>query len=218
MAYPIMPTMPLSMASGLKKSPNFNTVKQKAAAGLTSAIALKPYPTWDFEFGLDHITGRESLASSVVAQFFGTYMATAGGAGLFLFTDPQDNTATGAQFGTGNGSTTTFQLSRNIYGFVDVIQNLNGSASIYVGGALTTPASISATGVVTFTSAPANNAVLTWTGNFYYLCRFAEDTVDSTRSFTINNGIDQWMIQGVKFSSEFAATTTYGTIASAGGV
>jgi uncharacterized protein (TIGR02217 family) len=182
---------------------------------------MRRYPTWDFEWSLDHVVGRELLATSVVAQFLGTYMATAGGAGLFLFTDPVDNAVTGAQFGIGDGTSTKFQLSRNIFGAVDIIQNLNetgGAPQIYVGGTLTTPASISSTGVVTFSSAPANDAVLTWTGQYYFACRFTEDTIDSTRSFSINNGLDHWMIQGVKFSSEFLPTTTYGNIAAPGGV
>jgi uncharacterized protein (TIGR02217 family) len=217
-AYPIMPTMPLSMAAGLTKSPNFNTVRQSGSAGVNSGIALKPYPTWDFEFSLDNVTGHEHTASSVVAQFFGTFMATAGGAGLFLFTDPQDNSVTGAQFGTGDGTTTKFQLSRNIYGAVDIIQSTDGTPTIYIGGTVTAPSDISATGVITFESAPPADSVLTWTGGFRYLCRFSEDTIDATRSFTINNGIDQWMFQGIKFSSEFAPSSTYGAIAAPGGL
>lgn len=213
-----MPTMPLSMAAGLKKSPNFNTLRQKGPAGINAGIALKPYPTWDFEFSLDHVTGHEHTASSVVAQFLGTFMATAGGANLFLFTDPQDCSVTGAQFGTGDGSSKSFQLSRNIFGYPDIIQNTNGTPTIYVGGTLTAPASINGTGVVTFNSAPGAGAALTWTGSFRFLCRFAEDTIDSARSFTINNGIDQWMIQGVKFSSEFVpGVQTFGKIATPGG-
>lgn len=212
-----MPVMPLSMASGLKKSPNFNTVRQKGSAGINSGIALKPYPTWDFEFSLENITGHEQEASSVVAQFFGTFMATAGGAGLFLFTDPQDNSVTGAQFGKGDGNTKAFQLSRNIYGYPDIVQNTNGTPTIYVGGTVTAPASISATGVVTFAAAPPLDSVLTWTGSFKYLCRFSEDTIDATRVFTINDGLDHWTFQAIKFSSEFAPTSTYGAIAAPGG-
>jgi hypothetical protein len=215
-----MPTMPLSMASGLKKTPVFNTVRQKTAAGITNAIALQPYPVWQFEFGLDHVTGHEHTAASVVAQFLGTFMATAGGANPFLFTDPQDNSVVGAQFGTGqtNGSNTAFQLSRNINGQPDIIQNLNGSPTIYVNGTINANWSISSTGVVMFPAAPANNVTLTWTGSFYYLCRFSEDTIDAVRSYTINSGVDQWMFQGIKFTSEFVAGTTYGAIANAGGV
>jgi hypothetical protein len=219
MSYVIMPPMPISMASGLKKSPNFNSLRQKGPAGVNAGVALKPYATWDFEFSCDHIKGHEQAAASVVAQMLGTFMATAGGANPFLFTDAQDNTVTGAQFGVGDGIHTKFQLSRNIFGYPDIIQNTKGTPSIYVSGTLTGPASISNTSVITFTSAPASGAILTWSGSFYYLCRFAEDTLDSTRSFTINSGIDQWMFGGVKFSSEFAPNaTTYGIIASPGGV
>ena len=77
---------------------------------------------------------------------------------------------------------------------------------------------MSVTGVVTFSTPPAVGAVLTWTGSFYYLCRFSEDTLDSTRSFSINNGLDQWMIQGVKFQSEFVMGAVNGAIAEPGGI
>ena len=36
---------------------------------------------------------------------------------------------------------------------------------------------IGATGIVTFVSAPAAAAALTWTGSFYYRCRFDADTM-----------------------------------------
>jgi uncharacterized protein (TIGR02217 family) len=216
--------MRISMASGLRKTPNFNTVKQVTGVGITAAIARQPFPTWQFEFSMDSIVGRELLPTSPVAMFVGTYMATAGGAGLFLFADPVDNAVTGAQFGIGDGTSTKFQLSRNIYGAVDIIQNLNGAAVIYVDGTDTTLSSppdgvtISSTGVVTFSSAPANAAVLTWTGQFYFLCRFSEDTIDAVRSYSINNGLDHWNIVSIKFESEFSFTTDYGNIAAPGGV
>lgn len=216
MSYPVMPPMPMSMSSGLKKTPRFNTLKQKTVAGLTSAVALMPYPVWDFEFSMDNILGSERLG--VVSQFFGTYLAACGGANLFLFTDPQDCTVNVSQFGTGDGTTVSFQLSRNVHGSVDIIQSVNGTPKIYIAGTLTTPTSISNTGVVTFATPPALNAALTWSGGFYYACRFAEDSIDSTRSYTVNNGIDQWMFGGIKFSSEFVPTSTYGKIAAPGGV
>jgi uncharacterized protein (TIGR02217 family) len=219
MSYVTMPAMPMSMAKGLKKNPNFNTVFQPVAAGRGNAsIGLKPYPTWDFEFDMDRITGNEALTSSTVASFLGTQMACQGRNNLFLFTDPQDNTVAYAGSGmlnvttgaaapmgiTGDGSSTQFQLARSIGGVAwDVIQNLNGSVTVKVNGTVTTPSSVSSTGVVTFSSAPANSATLTWTGNFYFLCRFSEDTVDATRSFTVNSGTDQWDFSSIKFSSEF---------------
>jgi uncharacterized protein (TIGR02217 family) len=145
-------------------------------------------------------------------------MQTQGSAGLFLFTDPQDNTVTqstgimlnvtagaGTPMGqTGDGASTKFQLARLIGGSgVDVIQNLNGSITVKVNGSTVVPASVSSTGVVTFTAAPASFANLTWSGSFYFLCRLDADTLDSTRSFTTNSGIDQWDFASIKFSSEF---------------
>lgn len=100
MSYPIMTTLPHSMAKGLKKSPVFNTVKQKVAAGRgNSSVSLKPYPTWSFEFDMDSIQGNEASASSTVALFLGTFMACNGSNGLFLFTDPQDHSVATASSG-----------------------------------------------------------------------------------------------------------------------
>lgn len=220
MSFPVAPSFPLSMAKGLHKSPNFSgTVLQKTAAGIGSAVSLKPYATWDFEFGMDSVQGNESAASSVVALFFSLLGATMGGANLFLFTDPQDHSVTNMHFGTGNGTTTAFQLSREIGSpvMVDVIQNVNGSPEIFVNGTLKTLGtdySISSTGVVTFTSAPGNGDAITWTGSFYFACRFAADTADAVRSFTTNSGTDLWDIESIKFSSEFVATSSYGVIGS----
>ena len=215
----IMPTMPLSMAEGLHKTPNFNTVRQKGTAGINAGLALKPYPTWDFQWSLESVQGHEQEAQTVVAQFLGTFMATAGGAGTFQFVDPQDNTVIGAQFGIGDNTTTAFQLSRNIFGSVDIIQNLPVPPTIMVNGAVNAGLTLSSSGIVTFTDPPAAGDILTWSGSFRYLCRFSEDTVDSVRTFTINSGIDQWTISGVKFSSEFQpGLQTFGKISAPGGV
>ena|ERR1700678_1130278 len=220
MSYTILPTMPLSMAKGLKKSPNFdgNTPQKTAAGRANASLIVKPYPTWDFEFGMDAVTGNEASASSTIAQFNGAYIACQGTGNLFLFTDPQDNTVAYASSGmlnvtagaaspmstTGDGSSTQFQLARSIGGIAwDIIQNLNGSATVKVNGTVTVPSSVSSTGLVTFSSAPANGATLTWTGSFYFLCRFAENSIDATRTFTINSGTDQWNYETIKFSSEF---------------
>jgi uncharacterized protein (TIGR02217 family) len=214
----IMPTMPLSMAKGLSKSPSFNTVLQKGPAGINAAIALRPFPVWSFEFDLDSVQGHEQDAQTVVAQFLGTFMATCGGAFPFQFVDPQDSHATNAQFGIGDNVTTAFQLSRNIFGSIDIIQNLPVPPTIFVNGAVNAGLTISSSGIVTFTDPPAEGDVLTWSGSFRYLCRFSADIVDATRTFTINNMIDTWQFSSIKFSSEFQpGLQTFGKLAAPGG-
>lgn len=51
---------------------------------------------------------------------------------------------------------------------------------IYVNGTIqaTSAYTLSSVGVVTFSSPPANNAVLAWTGDYYYRCRFEQDLLN----------------------------------------
>jgi hypothetical protein len=56
--------------------------------------------------------------------------------------------------------------------------------------------SLGTTGIVTFASAPANNALLTWDGSYYYRLHFADDINE------FNNFMNQlWELQSVKFES-----------------
>ena len=43
--------------------------------------------------------------------------------------------------------------------------------------------SISSTGVLTFVTAPALNAAINWTGNFYFACRFSTDQFANLEMF-----------------------------------
>jgi uncharacterized protein (TIGR02217 family) len=116
----------------------------------------------------------------------GVIFGMRGRADTFLFEDPWDKTVVKAPFGIGDGVTTAFQLARAIGGAFagDIIQNLNGVPQIYVNNVLktvTTDYTIDSFGVITFTTAPANNASLTWSGNFYFRCRFTDDAQSNFR-------------------------------------
>lgn len=55
---------------------------------------------------------------------------------------------------------------------------------IYINGTLktlTTDYSVGSTGLITFVSAPASNAVLTWTGNYFRRVRFAQPGISMDR-------------------------------------
>jgi hypothetical protein len=203
MSFPVMPTLPISMQGGIHKTPSFNTLLQKGTAGINAAVSLKPFPTWNFEWELDNIQGNESDAQSAVALFLGMFMRVNGSANLWLFTDPQDHSVTNMPFGIADGKSISFQLSRQIGGAVDIVQNVVGTPTIFLNGSLSVPASISPSGVVTITEVPGAGVVLTWTGQFQYLVRFADDVQDATRTFTTNSGVDQWSIGSIKFNSEF---------------
>jgi uncharacterized protein (TIGR02217 family) len=185
MSNAIFPVLP-GLTWDVVKTPIFNTVTKKAVTGRETRIAYMATPMYSFKLVFEYL--RDDMSVQVPASPFnhlkllmGFFIARQGSFDSFLFDDNTDDLATAQQFGTGTGAKTTFQLARTYgggTGFLEPVMNLNGTPSIYVNGTLTTPSSISSTGVVTFTAAPASGAILTWTGNYYFRCRFDTDTSD----------------------------------------
>lgn len=108
------------------------------------------------------------------------FLVCEGQAHSFRFKDELDHVANDEQFGFGDGATDTFQLSmisvvdgvpysRNVYA-------LTSAPVIYVDGVEESGLTVDLDrGIVTFVSPPANNAVLTWSGEFELWVRFNHD-------------------------------------------
>jgi len=124
----------------------------------------------------------------------------------FLLTDAEDNTVTAHPFGIGDGVTTSFQLQRTLVASTDLaaaasraywptmgdgyepIWDVNSAPAIYKdtgGGPVLQVLSVDYTlpglGTVTFTAAPAANAILTWTGTYYRRVRFESASLPTGR-------------------------------------
>lgn len=105
------------------------------------------------------------------------YKASRGGHS-FDFQDHSEYQATDEQFGTGDGATTVFNLYKS-YTFGGVIYSRRiyrpvSPISLKVDG-VAFPAGYSVnytTGIVTFSSAPALDEILTWSGDFNVPVRF----------------------------------------------
>lgn len=85
-------------------------------------------------------------------------------------------------FGTGNGSATTFQLTKSyVSGGITKVRKItrpiSATVKIYKDGVLQTSGYTlnASTGVVTFSVAPANGVVLAWAGQFDVPARFDTD-------------------------------------------
>lgn len=145
--------------------------------------------------------GNGALGSySELETLEGFWLAQVAAGVAFSYTDPNDNAVTAQGFGVGDGSTRAFQLVRARGAFVEPVYLGTPVASpngIFINGTGTSAFTQSATGVITFTSAPAAAAVLTWTGTFAWLCRFDDDSIDLS-------GFMQGMssVAAVKFSAE----------------
>jgi uncharacterized protein (TIGR02217 family) len=176
-AYNTYPATP-KYSMGMPQSEIWNSIKDKSATGITSVVGLCAYPQHIFELNYKLL---RSNADAGLQTIMGFYNQQHGDAIPFNFLHPYDNTATAALFGTGDGVSTMFQLFRAWGGFYEPVLAPYGAAKVYVNAAektATTDFTISTSGLVTFTTAPALNYPLTWTGTFYWMCRFSEMTAD----------------------------------------
>lgn len=188
--YPALP----GLTFDVKRSYVWKSGIQEAASGKMSAISYQQYPRVSYE--LVYSVLRRNVSPDEFQSLIGLYNQMQGRFDTFLFTDPDFNTISPAQaaqygrFGTGDGTTLTFQLLATLQnsggpGGAEIIQNLNGTPILYDNGSTISSANytIGATGGVTFGAghAPAAGHALTWSGSWYYRCRFDEDAIVWTK-------------------------------------
>lgn len=164
------------------KTPEWSTIQQRSTSGRETRIATMQFPLWNFTLTYEVL---RSNTYKELQQLMDFYNARQGAFDNFLIDESftPDDAATTQVFGIGDGVTTQFQLSRQIYsgGFAEPVMNLNGAPQIFDNAVLkATPGdySINATGLVTFTYSPTAGHPLTWTGSYYFRARFKQDTND----------------------------------------
>jgi uncharacterized protein (TIGR02217 family) len=210
----IFPT--LAGLSGLEVTRNYvwKTATQEAVTGKMTAVGLRQYPLVHYELIVNLL--RNNQTPSELLQLQGLYNAMKGRLDSFLYADPEFNTITAAQqaqygvFGTGDGSTLIFQLLATLQnsggpGAAEIVQNGNpanfSTAVLYDNGSVISAANytIGATGIVTFGAghAPASGHTLSWSGSWYYRCRFDEDEIVWSKFMTAG----LWMVKKLTFTS-----------------
>lgn len=200
LVFPAPQPQALGFAWPVKKTPVYSTNVQPTASGRGEVrIGLSAYPRWQFDLDVSYLSGDFGQPSSAFAALLGFYMAAQGKLQDWLYEDPYDNAVVGQNFGTGDGSTVAFQLVRSltVTGGLDIVQNVNGAPTIQVNGVAVTSYTISSTGLVTFSAAPGAGQSLTWTGGYYFRCRFNDDSLDSLQE----DLYQLWSIGGLKFIS-----------------
>ncbi|HEU4376276.1 MAG TPA: DUF2460 domain-containing protein [Telluria sp.] len=140
------------------------------------------------------------------------FLVTRGKAHTFLHRDWGDYVATNAAFGTGDGTTTVFQLGKTstagsgtYYRTIDKPNSATPLAVpfvVKVAGAVTGVVVDSTTGIVTFATAPAMGAALTWSGEFDVHVRFDIDYLPfslddrNTNGYVTNGSVDLMEVVG----------------------
>lgn len=128
MSNQIYPTLP-GLAWPTTRIPSWSTTVKEADSGRKFGVTTWTSPRWTYKLKYEFL--RE-WGQAEWQQLVGFFNAHRGDWDTWLYDDPDDNTATDAQFGIGNGTTLIFQLMRTLGGISEPIYELNGVPAISV--------------------------------------------------------------------------------------
>ena len=193
-----MANVTISPAWDMVKTPRYNTIAQETAAQQANVyVSTMQTPVWDFKLAIPYLSGRIDDPNSAIASLLGMLAHAKGRAGTFTFFDDRDHQVTNYQFGTGDGSSEVFQLTRPLGSSFEWVQNVVGTPTVFVNGTPTSAYDLDDKGVITFHSAPANAAILSWSGDFQFLLRMKDDSIADLKMFFEN----AWTISTLAFES-----------------
>lgn len=188
----MFPTL-IGLGWDVVRTPVWATSVQTSPSGKVSTVGKRLYPIirWEMTFDLLRDVGAPAFSGvSEVLAVVGLFNAVQGRLDTFLYTDPDFNSVTGQVFGMVSAGVAGYQLYATYEnsggpGYNELVQNVNGTPTLYANGTLisNTTYSIGPTGIVTFSTLPTVGAVLTWSGQFYYRCRFDDDELKGLRKF-----------------------------------
>lgn len=179
-----------------QKSPMWSTSLATAAMGGERRRQNWSFPKWMIKVSYEVL--RASVSLPELQHLIGFFNLHAGRYAEWSFYDPNDNLVTNQPFGTGDGTTKTFQLLRQggvgAHTWLEPCRSILGTPKVSVGATDTTAFTIANRGQITFATAPAAGAVLTWSGQFMFLCRFNDDQIDPQQMMS-----DLWSLDGLTF-------------------
>lgn len=179
------------------KKPQWNSRVQRSTGGMELRASYYSLPIWRWTLLFNVL--RQDTGFTEFATLANFFNARSGMFDTFLYDDPTDDLIAASSpmaFGTGDGATTVFQLTRTLIagGLAEPIYNLNGAIAVYKNGVLFAPGYSVTAGAVTFSSAPAGGVALTWSGAYYWRCRFDQDSADFENFASLN-----WKLSGLSF-------------------
>lgn len=169
---------------GTVKTPMWSTGIQKAASGREMRADFYSHPLYKISLSYEVL---RSNALAELQTMVGFFNARRGSFESFLYLDPEDNAVQDQNFGTVVAGQNRYQLVRTLGGYAEPVYApqlaVHGAAPpvIRAAGVVQSGATVGADGVVTFTTLPPVGAALTWSGGFFWRCRFLQDTVDFER-------------------------------------
>jgi len=187
----VFPVLP-GLKWNIKRASLWKTLKQESVSGKEMSVALMTYPNRRYSLAYEVLRAGAEAELQTLEGFFNLRR---GRHDTWLYNDPDDYTVTDQSFGTATGTTAPFQLIRTRGGFTEPVQAINGTPTIKLAGVTKTEGvdyTRSATGLITPLS--AWTGALTWTGNYYWRCKFLSDEAEFDQFLK-----DLWQLQRIEF-------------------
>lgn len=205
----IFPALP-GLAWSVTKAPRFATRIQKAVSGRELRVLDQPNPIWLWTLTYDVLRDRHDTRGTGLGAGYdelrtlmGFFLQQQGSFAPFLFDDPTDDTAVGQPVGTGDSSTTQFQLVRTMNGFAEPVTAPNVVSAVYFNGVRQSAAAYAVdpnTGLIAFaTPPPPSGQTITADFTYYFRVRFADDTAQFE-----NFMLQLWRLKQLKLQSAFS--------------
>ena len=182
MTIPTFPRTP-GMIYPVKRTAEVQGTSLQAWSGRKTWLPNWPWPIYHYEVGFSALNANSSGVGTLgslewqsLLGFWNLVQTTPGG--FFQFNDPEDGSVSAQQFGTGDGTTRSFQLVRALGSFVEPVRAPLVISSITDNGGAAGAYTLGAGGLITFTVAPTAGHILRWTGTFNWLCQFDQTTAD----------------------------------------
>lgn len=156
------------------KTPIFSTRIQTATSGRESRAGFYVYPLWEYVWSYEIL--RDDTINDELSELIGFYLARYGALDSFLIEDDSDISVTSQLISVADGILTDFQMVRTYGGFLEPVTDLT-DAIIYCDSVEQTSGytlGSEDSGVLSFTSAPAEGTVITADFSHYKRVRFLE--------------------------------------------
>ena len=164
---------------GVSRTPNFNTLISSHVSGKEIRSPRAVYPQWEFEFTFE---GLRSDGAETLQQMVSFFQSMKGRGNRFVYSDPDNNTATTQFLGDGTGFRRGFTFVRSVgNNYEEPIGAINSVSAVHIDGGLVDPADYEVRyndtwPQVLFESAPAEGTVITATFSYFFVCRFSNDS------------------------------------------
>ena len=178
--YAIFPTVP-TLGWSVKYSPIFSTGAASHVSGREVRAAKYVAPLWAIELNFDIL--RMISPNTELQEIVGFFETCAGKATSFYFEPPALSPVAGQALGIGDGSTTTFPVVVSIGSAAVSPAGIGTVSAVYLNGipqlgGYTVNATPFACSVI-FISAPPAGVAVSAGFQWYFLCRFDDDSEDA---------------------------------------